>query len=382
MEEQQRRRYKPKIYTNIDSLQNNRNAYMNHLSTIQAPKMDLNKTLNDMQTYQQFYAEHPFPKKAKKEKFGVEGMSQLAQIVLDMNKDIKQIKEAQSLAGAQEWVNKHGSERYVANERDINGDSIPDIVVQRKDENGNPIANDYVIVNGYTTAESTYPYRHAYYTQFPTRDDRKQARLDGENYHQFINGMYNPQYGPDHMTITSYANQAGQTFAAKVKKAGYSKIIEPHNKTPYQLFTSYVIKPIWDVFKLNYGNALSATLLTKIAANIWNQAIVVPAMFYVYGDQVQNVDDVQWKKLRNKKEVKEAVKRIVLPYLNSVKLTFDFLPAFVDLLGQNGIQVPEYAAGIVEIQLKARLLNMQAPANEQAAAIIEQEWKNRIASEL
>ena len=65
-----------------------------------------------------------------------------------MQQLIDLIKDAQSLQGAQNWIERNGwNGKYGAYQKDVNGDTIPDIVVQRLDSEGNPIDNDYVIVN-------------------------------------------------------------------------------------------------------------------------------------------------------------------------------------------------------------------------------------------
>lgn len=370
------RRTKPEVFVNIPSLLENRNKYLTYLTANNVERKDLNKALSDMQRYKEFYNEHPLPKPPKKEKYGVHGMNQLADIVLNMKRDIKQIKNAQSLAGAKQWVEDHGEDRYEAQETDINGDNIPDIVVQRKNEKGELIPNDYVIVNGYTTADSTFPYRRAYYTEYPTKEARKEAKELGLDYRGFINSMYNPQYDEYGMKIQGFANQQGKEFARQAKAAGY-KVIMPHNRSPYQAFTAQIIKPIYDVFKTGLNDPrLSGTAFSKIASFIWNQAILAPAMSHVYGSEVFDVEDEQWKKLRNKKPVKEAIHRIVVNYLTQPQYTFDFVPIFVDLLLQMGIQINmETAQTHVPVYLRARLMNKPYPKNEQEVKLINEMWE-------
>ena len=183
---------------NHQALTDNRTDFWNKMSNeSNIHKRNLDNARNAMQVYKEFYDSraNKFPKKEKKEKVGKIGMKDLTKIVLDLNQDVKLIKDAQSLQGAQNWIERNGwNGKYGAYQKDVNGDTIPDIVVQRLDSEGNPIDNDYVIVNGYTTTDSTYPYRHAYYTQYPTRQERNEAKRDGITYRSFINGMYNPQY--------------------------------------------------------------------------------------------------------------------------------------------------------------------------------------------
>ena len=373
------KRGKPIIYTNIPTLTDNRNDFMNKMSNESSiKKKDLNESIRLMNEYKDFFKDKQlFPKKEKAEKYGKVGMNELAKIVLDMNQDIKQIKQAQSLAGAQSWIETHGyNGKYGAYEKDINGDSIPDVVVQRLDNEGKPIDGNYVIVNGYTTGESTYPYRHAYYDAFPTREERKQARKDGLTYRAYINEMYRPQY-EDQMKIIGYGSDLGKQFEKKLKTAGYTKVIKPHDRSPYQVFCSSVIKPIFDVFKHHLGNQLGGAAFSKIAATIWNQAILAPAMVYVYGDDVLNVSDEEWKKLRNKKDVKRATKLRVVEYINDLRKTFDFVPIFTAIVNEALDIRANPNDPLIEYFLKARLLNLEPPSNpvtEQQKQIINERW--------
>ena len=258
-------------------------------------------------------------------------MAELTKIVLDMNQDIKQIKDAQSVVGAKKWIAKNGPNLYHLHEEDLNDDGIPDIVIKDRNENN-------VIVNGYTTGESTYPYRYSYYSKYPTAADRKEARADGMTFREHIKNMYEPQYDEFGWHLLrdehgpQWANQEGTEFEAKMKNSGYTKIIQPKDKTPYQAFISGVIRPLYFAIKLIseiIGIKVDSSLLTKTAADIWNQTIAYPAMVFVYGEGVINVEDSEWKKLRNKKEVKNAIKSYIEYYLGEVRHIFELIDVFV-----------------------------------------------------
>ena len=374
------KRGKPTLI-NHESLTANRTDFwgkMQNDSSIH--KRDLDNARNAMKVYKEFYDSRPnkFSKKEKKEKVGKLGMNDLAKIVLDLNQDVKLIKDAQSLQGAQNWIQRNGwTGKYEAYKKDINGDAIPDIVVQRLNAEGQPIDNDYVIVNGYTTTDSTYPYRHAYYTQYPTKEERKEAKQDGITYRSFINDLYRPQY-EDGMRIIGYGSQQGKEFEDKLKAAGYSKVIKPNHRSSYQAFCTGVIKPIFDVFKHHLGGALGGAAFSIIAAEIWNQAILIPAMIYVYGEGVMNVSNEEWKKLRNKKDVKNAIKYRVVEYLKDLEKTFDFVPAFTAIVNTKLNTNIDPNDPNIEYFLKARLLNMEPPStpitNEQITEIDER-WE-------
>ena len=180
------------------------------------------------------------------------------------------------------------------------------------------------------------------------------------------------------MRIIGYGSQQGKEFEDKLKAAGYSKVIKPNHRSSYQAFCTGVIKPIFDVFKHHLGGALGGAAFSIIAAEIWNQAILIPAMIYVYGEGVMNVSNEEWKKLRNKKDVKNAIKYRVVEYLKDLEKTFDFVPAFTAIVNTKLNTNIDPNDPNIEYFLKARLLNMEPPStpitNEQITEIDER-WE-------
>ena len=151
-------------------------------------KKDLTKALNDMAFYRERMAAIQPTKKAKQNKYGNVGMDDLINVVAKLNQDVKQIRDAQSVVSANEWINRHGyNDLYEATGKDLDGDGIPEVVVQTK-EGKKP-----VIVNGFTTVPSLFPYRNAYYKTYPTVDQRKEAHKQGINLRGFINNIYHPE---------------------------------------------------------------------------------------------------------------------------------------------------------------------------------------------
>ena len=355
---------KPTVYQS-SVLDNYRDKYFKGLNQQHYAQRNLGNDLDKIQAYSAFYNERgsPFPKKEKKQKIGKLGMDQLTEIVLGLNQDVKQIKDAQSLEGAQAWVQKHGPELYHVEDTDINGDNIPDIIVKNKE-------GQNVIVNGYTTGESTYPYRYAYYTQFPTAERRKEARQNGETFREYIKGLYNPQYDDFGIKIQRDSNgnplfgsKEGLQFESKIKNSGYTKIIRPKDKTPYQAFVSGVVKPMYDVVKLInqvMKRPTNSQLLTKVAAIMWNQTILIPAMVYVYGKEVMQVQDSEWKKLRNKAEVKTAILHYVQYYLGNEKNMLEFVPLFIEVCDHSDNPIHPDLKEWIPSFVKARLLNIKS----------------------
>ena len=376
---------KPPVY-NSEVLNQYRSKLITGLGNQHFAHRNLTNDLDQIHAYSAFYQDRPspFPKKEKKQKVGNLGMDQLTEIVLNLNQDVKQIKDAQSLEGAQAWVQKHGPELYTVQDADVNGDSIPDIIVKNKEGKN-------VIVNGYTTGESTYPYRYSYYTQYPTADARKQARADGDTFREYIKGLYNPQYDDYGIKIQRdqngnpiYGSEAGLKFEDQMKRAGYTKIIRPKDKTPYQAFVSGVVKPMYDALKLLnklMNKQTNPQLLTKVAATMWNQTILLPAMVYVYGENVLKVDESEWKKLRNKAEVKASILNYVQFYLGDVKRLFDFIPLFIEVSTKSGNPIPENFVQWLPRLVKARLLDVKPPSiNDKAGwQHIDEEFARRFA---
>ena len=351
-------------FINDATLNEYRSKFFSGLENRQFAHRDLTKDKETIKTYTDFFNQRgsPFPKKQKQQKIGKLGMNELTDIVLTMNQDIKQIKDAQSLAGAQAWVQKHGPELYHVEDVDINGDNIPDIIVKNKD-------NIPVIVNGYTTCDSTYPYRYAYYTEYPTREARKAARELGDTFRERIKGMYNPQYDEYGMKIQRdkqgnpmFTNSEGLLFEQKMKNSGYTKIMRPKDKTPYQAFVKCIVKPIYDAVKqINtlLGKSTQSQLLTKVAAVMWNETILYPAMAYVYGHDVTKVSDAEWKKLRNKAEVKNAILHYVQYYLAKPVRILEFIKLFVVVCNETGLNpIPTEATPFIPGIIKCDFLNI------------------------
>ena len=169
-----------------------------------------------------------------------------------------------------------------------------------------------------------------------------------------------------------------------MKRAGYTKIIRPKDKTPYQAFVSGVVKPMYDALKLLnklMNKQTNPQLLTKVAATMWNQTILLPAMVYVYGENVLKVDESEWKKLRNKAEVKASILNYVQFYLGDVKRLFDFIPLFIEVSTKSGNPIPENFVQWLPRLVKARLLDVKPPSiNDKAGwQHIDEEFARRFA---
>ncbi|MFR9543752.1 MAG: hypothetical protein SNH27_17120, partial [Rikenellaceae bacterium] len=208
------------------------------------------------------------------------GMDGLYHILCDMRRDIKKVSDAQSLNGAQKWATKRG-DGYTAEETDLNADDITEVVVF--DPYGNP-----VMINGYTTKDSQWATNHAYFTENDTKDKRK-----AKSKKDFMNEQFHVQYeDAEHPGVVTY------TTPEWVKKAVANNynISKPRDKSPYQLFTSEVVKRLFDHAKtilkannkLEHLNFLNPGFL-KLAAHMWKWSVLRPAIVKLWEDDGDDI---------------------------------------------------------------------------------------------
>ena len=325
----------PKLITDVEKLNQMREQSYSKLGDVGVKKKDLGAAINDMTLYRERMANMRPQKREKNNKYGTIGMDSLIKIVSHLQQDIKQIKDAQSVASANEWINRHGfNDLYEARGKDLDGDGIPEVVVQTK--NG----QKPVIVNGYTTVSSLFPYRNAYYKTFPTVEKRKVAHKQGINLRTFINNTYAPQYDESGRNIVSYQGDGWEDFENSLKAAGIheSQLIKPKKRSTYQSFVSQCISPIYQAVRYLNNEKLPFSL-TEMASVIWNQFALLPAMVYVYDEEILNVGEEQWKNLRGKKAVKEAIELIVYEYLVDPVKIGKFVPTVCEMCRISGIPV-------------------------------------------
>ena len=324
----------PKLIDDVEGLTEMRQQSYDKLDQNHIKTKDLTKAISDMAFYRERMSASRTPK-VKKQKYGVQGMDELVKIVTTLKQDVKQIKDAQSVQSANEWINRHKlDDLYEATGRDLNNDSIPEVVVQTK------VGKKPVIVNGFTTVPSLFPYRNAYYASYPTVEQRKNAHKQGVNLRTMINDIYKPVYDNTSRKVASYQGEEWQDFENKLKVAGVdeSRLIKPKNRSTYQSFVSQCISPIYQAIKYINGAKLPFSL-TDMASAIWNQFALLPAMVYVYGRSVLNVSDEQWKNLRGKKSVKDAINFIVYEYLVDPIKIGDFVPTACEMCNVTGMPV-------------------------------------------
>jgi hypothetical protein len=274
------------------------------------------------------------------------GMNELANIVLGLKQDIKKIASAQSMTGAQNWVNHHGGpDKYHVFNEDANNDGIPDVVV--KDSLGNP-----VIVDGYTTKKSDWPWRYSYETEVPREQyqdktgrtrTRKQMKMK-----EFLGRKFGGEtiehgtkYDPN-----SYSQEAKGIL--ELAKAAKYQLKAPRGKNAYTQFneaftnqmSTAVVQAIrqassesGEAFQLlwNYNVAVGAR--AKICSTIYNTYVVAPILRDVYQiTNLNNLNDEQLKAITQRKDVKDLIKQRVWFFIEHVAAHAYIVDSVPDLI--------------------------------------------------
>ncbi len=237
------------------------------------------------------------------------GMKELFHVILDLQRDIKKISDAQSLQGAQRVARRFGN-GHQAKQGDFNNDGIPDVVIY--DKHNNP-----VVINGYTTKQSKWPMMHHYFTANPTKTQRKATPFN-QWYDTAFGVKYDNPNDPGMLTAS-----IAPEWAVHAKNKGFA-IKKPKNRSAYQVFSSKIMKVLFNEYiaslKLS-GEALKASkkAFISVCAWVWNWMIMAPVMMNEYGDDALDFlirangygdvgmsaeDQVIYKKLKGSKEIK------------------------------------------------------------------------------
>ncbi len=214
------------------------------------------------------------------------GMTDLARIVLDLQRDIKRVKNAISPQGAQAIVDQHNATAKpsahwklnkqnpqgpaaLTNLTDINNDGIPDVVIT----NAN---NQPIYVNGYTTTNSNYPVDLAYYNRYPTRASRR-----GHSLNDFKNELYNVTYDVNNEDIRQRGNVTA--FNPHVEYLdGYDlnkfHMKQPKRMTAFNRFKKFVVSLYIDriLTQLHVPASAKLAVSSKACAAAWNEFVLGP----------------------------------------------------------------------------------------------------------
>lgn len=239
---------------------------------------------------------------------GKPGMEQIANIVVNLQRDVKRLKKLQSKQGVIDFVNEKGVDKngrpWKYDIKDPNHDGIPDYFVYDRDGN-------LKYVNGYTTTQSDWAYRQQY------MDDRYVKKKNNEEptWHsmkEYVHDFYRPQYDADYQTISSYAAD-NDLFDNKLKARGLIPK-KPRGLTPMQAFTKYLTTPSINYFIEKFGIPRNQINFIKINSQLWNNVVVGPVLTGI-GVDLNDVNRVQ--SVKKDKKFKDLMKQVVKDLIDS-----------------------------------------------------------------
>ena len=161
------------------------------------------------------------------------------------NKKIKYSPQLTTKNGAQWWIDNYHPEYKVVTE-DKDNDGIDEVVV--KDADGNLYA-----INGYRLGKSNLSLIQPYYDAFPDKDSRRAAREKGITPRSLAIGKLTK--GQKKINLKNpyeieYVNSDyKETPEYERMKAAKTLPIIPTKRSAYQVFTTLIVKPVWEAFK-------------------------------------------------------------------------------------------------------------------------------------
>ena len=255
-----------------------------------------------------------------------ENMLTLSKLILDLKKDVKKIREAQTFNGAKRYVDKHNEgkqEKYkwgVAVE-DINQDGFDDIIIHDQNKRAK-------VVNGWTvTQQDPLKAKYQQYIQdnFGYGIQRKRTRARDPNaiksYDKWLKEHIVATYDPNHPFDTPRVDysQEAQPWINAIHNAnekffrdtGVNNIYKPHKprrKTANQVFTQFVIKPIYNqiIERIRTGDELNgpsrAKFIKAVASII---AVAGPVYKTIVVPEVQKVLEARKMTVEQAKKMKD-----------------------------------------------------------------------------
>lgn len=199
---------------------------------------------------------------------GRKGMKELENLVLHMQREFKQVKQALSKEGADNLVRKRNAANpnlppWHVEYGDYNNDSIPDVIVHNA-------AHQPIIVNGWTTTQSEYPTKFEYYSMYPTKEARKAVRAEmAEAQGKPIDKIN--AYKVFKRAFAAHEDNAGKL--ADIKTAHYKV---PKNKPPssYQQFNSKIFTPIANSVFEQLQIPKNVSAMAKACGKIWKEHVL------------------------------------------------------------------------------------------------------------
>jgi hypothetical protein len=323
------------FYEDLGPLNDLRERVANELVSghVNIDKLDLGGVLGDIAYRRENPLPHAPPRQRKLPEKNDNALQNLFNVVAGLRQDVRLIKDAQSKAGAEDWIVRNGLEHQLyVDDKDIDGDNIPDIIVR------NRTTKKPYIVKGYTTEQSNYPMRHLYHSKYPTAEKRKghpmRDFIDDEAVDEFDDGGFVRNYTANY-----------KKYAEDAVKAGYKFRLPSKKLTNNQAFKYFIMKPLTKAFKTaadldGTKVTLDAQLMRRMESYFRDNVITVPIMRMVYGDGIFEIDRKEWNKLAQRKAVKEGCKAMikqVIEHRLEGPVIISLVSSFVDILEKTQI---------------------------------------------
>jgi len=249
------------------------------------------------------------------------GMNELTDLVLRKRVDIRRGHDAQSKAGADRFVAKHPYQGYTSHEGDLNNDGIPEVYVKK--------GSEFILINGYTTTQSDWARRQAYYSVY----DDKHKRKDKPQKQWLADEMDLRYDDPDDPRIMTSGHVPPWNAIAETH--GYKMTRAPKNLSTYRVFTSLIIKPLWEQLCDNPDMRPEyKRLYIKVVAHMWNNKIVFPALQRILDEHTfehvkRLIEDGGWTKeetkyynqIKNSRVFKDLVWGLVIDNVQLMRST-------------------------------------------------------------
>jgi hypothetical protein len=307
-----------------------------------APTVNLEQArqhLSELERYREATKDQPKPKRERLLPFKPD-LTSLYTLVQDLKQDIHLIKDAQSAEGAQKWIDRRGLEDHlVVDDRDIDGDNVPDIIVRRKAD-GSPY-----IVKGYTTKPSDYPIRQPFFERYPTAKDRKGHSLTDFTANKYIQGYteggFRRVLDPAALRQVNLSNVKGYSIKAPKTKLTVTQVFKTFLMKPAMAAIKEIVKQ-WNTSAVRPEDYIKFDLTAQTARDIESalkmSLITIPVMVRVYGEDVLEVTPEEFQKLSMRSEVKDGLKNHLAFYVENRMENFEsFIDAIVELLLQTGV---------------------------------------------
>jgi len=262
-------------------------------------------------------------------------MPGLYDIVVKGKRDIRRIHDTMSLAGAQRFVNKNPDRGYVAEERDLDGDGIPEVYVKK--------GSDFILINGYTTKQSDWARQQVYHA---THDDK--ARRKAKPLNEWTRDQMQLEFDnrDDQRVVTKFVQPRWNEAATD---AGYRSQRIPKKRSAYSIFCSSYVKPVWDNYirtddvRRNPNFSVIKRSFLKVCGYLWRMVIFLPTIEESFDkDLYDDVKNETWtnypedivKTIKNNTTFKEQSWRKVQKH--------------VAWVGDRDVNVVEYVTGLID----------------------------------